>query len=337
MTIRAEVVQTELSLVERGDVGWPLPPEIPSCREPDWRSLFERERARAEAAESRCEELRWAEVDTRARAGSLKWRHDTCRRKLQAALEEAKEVRLAAKDALSLKAEVERLEKLLSEAGVEPCKRSTVMSLRMEVVRLRKAAPASEARQVRTVLEGSRSRKDSIKTLRKEMGRRDKEVARLEDRLARESQASETRKETIRWQGDEVIRLHAESRRLRDQAEVVKSLSGEVYRLGVALGGRRHREGTTEDPVAARDRGGAVEVAVARGRGTAQGPGEFAAPEEGDQVPVERERAAAQDASQVGDPPGAAGGRTCEASRHRSGVVEEAVRAQERAAGEAAL
>ena len=118
---------------------------------------------------------------------------------------------------------------------MEPCKRSTVMSLRIEVVRLRKAAPASEARQVRTVLEGSRSRKDSIKTLRKEMGRRDREVVRLEEQLAREAQASETHKETIRWQGREVIRLHAELRRLRDQAEAVRSLSGEVYRLHVAL------------------------------------------------------------------------------------------------------
>ena len=175
-------------------------------------------------------------MDSRARAGSLKWRLDTCRKKLEAALEETKEVRCAAKDALSLKAEVERLEKLLSEAGVEPCKRSTVMSLRMEVARLRKAAPVPEARQVRAVLEGSRSRKDTIKTLRKEMGWRDSEVVRLEDRLAREAQASETHKETIRWQGGEVIRLHAELRRLRDQAEAVRSLSGEVYRLRVALG-----------------------------------------------------------------------------------------------------
>ena len=65
------------------------------------------------SAEARCEELRWAEVDSRARAGSLKWRLDTCRNKLEAAVGETKEVRLAAKDALSLKAEVARLEKLL--------------------------------------------------------------------------------------------------------------------------------------------------------------------------------------------------------------------------------
>ena len=77
------------------------------------RGRAERERARAEAAEARCEELRWAEVDSRARAGTLKSQFDNCRRKLEAAVEEVKEVRRAAKDALSLKAEVARLEKLL--------------------------------------------------------------------------------------------------------------------------------------------------------------------------------------------------------------------------------
>ena len=243
MTICADVVQAELSLVERRDVRWPLPPETQSCDEPDWRSLFERERACAEAAEARCEELRWAEVDSRARTGSLKWRLDVCRDKLQAAVGETKEVRLAAKDTLSLKAEVARLEKLLSEAGVEPCKRSTIVSLRMEVARLRKgrsgASPSGEDAQLRKALQECKETIESLRTerggLRKEIGRREGQVTRLEERLAREAQASETHKETIRWQGGEVIRLHAELRGLRDQVEAVRSLSGEVYRLGVAL------------------------------------------------------------------------------------------------------
>ena len=38
---------------------------------PDWRSLYERERERAEAAEARAEELRWAEVRARSDAGSV--------------------------------------------------------------------------------------------------------------------------------------------------------------------------------------------------------------------------------------------------------------------------
>ena len=124
-----------------------------ACEQPDWRSLYEqahtraeKERARADAAQARAEELRRAEVDSRARAGSLKWQLDTCRNKLKAASEETKEVRRAAKDALFFQAEVARLEKLLSQAGVESSKRSTIMSLRMEVARLGKAVKASQAR-----------------------------------------------------------------------------------------------------------------------------------------------------------------------------------------------
>ena len=105
----------------------------------------ENERARTDAAEARAVELRRAEVDSRSRAGSLKWQLDTCRNKLKAAAEETKEVRRAAKDALSFQAEVARLEKLLSEAGVESSKRSTIMLLR-------KAVKASQARAER--LEG---------------------------------------------------------------------------------------------------------------------------------------------------------------------------------------
>ena len=63
------------------------------------------------------------------------------------AVEQTREVRRAAKDALFFQAEVARLEKLLSEAGVESSRRSTIISLRMEVVRLREALQASQARK----------------------------------------------------------------------------------------------------------------------------------------------------------------------------------------------
>ncbi len=237
MKIRTEAVETEPALIERPDSQWPLSPGTLSYGEPDWRSLFERERARAEATEARCEELRWKEVDSRARAGRLKRQFDVCQKKLEAAAGEAKEARRAAKDALSLKAEVARLEKLLAEAGVEPRKRSPLMSLRMEVVRLRKelsGVPSpGEAGRVRKALE---ERKETIHALRKEVGQREKEVARLEDRLAREKQKSAVHKETIRSLDEEAIGLYRKLRRLRDQAEVVESLSAEVYRLKVSLG-----------------------------------------------------------------------------------------------------
>ena len=94
------------------------------------------ERARADAAEARCEELRWAEVDARAQAGSYKGLLDRCREKLEATRDELKRVCRTAKNALGLEAEVERLQSLLRDAGVDPRKRATVISLRMEVARL---------------------------------------------------------------------------------------------------------------------------------------------------------------------------------------------------------
>ena len=68
----------------------------------DWRSLYERqharaerERARADVAEARCEELRRSDVDARSRAGSFKWQLDSCRGKLEASRVEVKELRRA--------------------------------------------------------------------------------------------------------------------------------------------------------------------------------------------------------------------------------------------------
>ena len=111
---------------------------------PDWRSLYERERERAEAAEARAEELRWAEVRARSDAGSWKWRWEASRRRLRKVVAETREARRAARDALALQREVERLHGLLREAGVDAGKRSTVMALRMEVARLRKKGRALE-------------------------------------------------------------------------------------------------------------------------------------------------------------------------------------------------
>ncbi len=92
------------------------------------RSLYERERARAAAAEARAEKLRWAEVASRSDAGSWKSRFKACRRRLSEAVEETKEARRAARDVHSLQAEVARLEALLSEAGVESNEGSTIES-----------------------------------------------------------------------------------------------------------------------------------------------------------------------------------------------------------------
>ena len=175
MAIRDEDFGTDLTLVE-GDAGtWSPSQTEPASAPRSWQSLYKRQRTRAEAAEARCEELRRAELESRSRAGSLKSQLDASRSKLRAAEEEIREVRLTAKNALVLQAEVARLEKLLSEAGVESSKRSTIMSLRKEVARLRKATPASE-RQPRGAPRGSRNPEEKIASLREENAGLKKEV-----------------------------------------------------------------------------------------------------------------------------------------------------------------
>ena len=175
MSIRGEDFGTDLTLAEGDDGIWSPSQTASACAPRDRRSLYERERARAEAAEARCEELRRAEVASRSRAGSLKSQFDACRNKLRAAEEETKEVRRAAKNALALQGEATRLEKLLSEAGVESNKRSTIMSLRIEVARLRAAVPASEARP-RAAPRRSLNPEKTIALLREENARLKKDV-----------------------------------------------------------------------------------------------------------------------------------------------------------------
>ena len=95
------------------------------------------ERARADAAEARCEALRLAEIEARSRAGAYKGLFERCRAKLHAAREELARVCRSAKHALELEAHRDRLARLLDAAGVDARKRATVTSLRIEVARLR--------------------------------------------------------------------------------------------------------------------------------------------------------------------------------------------------------
>ncbi len=109
-----------------------------SCRDSvTWKSLYDRERIRAEAAEGLCEELRLQEVEERSRTNSLKAIFESNREKLSAARAEVREVRRTAKQSLALKQEVARPGQLLAEAGAR--KRSTVVSLRMENAGLKTA------------------------------------------------------------------------------------------------------------------------------------------------------------------------------------------------------
>ena len=161
-----------------------------------------------------------------------------------------KGVRRAANDALFYQAEVARLEKLLSQAGVESSRRGTIMSLHMEVFRLREALQASQAwkdttapssgmkvkppkaaptpktgkdatgplsrenARLRKALERSQEQKDELVALRRK-------VAALR-RSKRAAQASPLRASA---------RLRKALERTRKQKDTIKALRGEVGSL----------------------------------------------------------------------------------------------------------
>ena len=272
---------------------------------PDWRRLYERARASAEAAEARAEGLKRAEVSARCEAGFWKWQFAASRRKRLAAVGQAQEARRAAKDALALRSEVARLHKLLAEAGIESG-RYSVTSLRREVARLRKAAPGAEVQAA--------------------------EIQRLRKALWKER----VDKAALRRLLHETVQLYAETSSLRDQKDRVLSLSDDVWPAPVCVAAVRGGEGPSEGPAASRGRGGAGDVAGGGGRRSAQGPGPVASPEGGDRPAEEGQRSAAADGAGVAAPDRDAGGGACEAAGDPCGAVEGVARAQEREAGEAA-
>ena len=243
MVVLDEDFGTNLTLVE-GNGGVRLSPvSVPEHAPRDWRSQCERERARADAAEARAEELRWAEVAARSDGGSWKSRFKACRRRLSEAVEETKEARRTARDVPSLQAEVARLETLLSEAGIASAF-DTAGALRKENARLRKALAASKAREGatgpwpapprrRTVLEPSPDQKETVRSLRTELRRLDKEVVRrdkekLKARLAKLRAAGAT---LSKLPSDEAAQLRAALRRSRRQKTTIEALRKDNGRL----------------------------------------------------------------------------------------------------------
>ena len=152
MAVLDEDIGAALRQADGNDAGWSFPASVLEQQPRDWRSLYERqharaerERARADAAEARCEELRRSDVDARSRAGSFKWQLDSCRGKLEASRVEVKELRRAVKAAQSSKAEVTRFEQRPSESRIEAARQPPVVSL-TEVNQLRKALKVAQAR-----------------------------------------------------------------------------------------------------------------------------------------------------------------------------------------------
>ena len=222
MAMRDEDFGAIPTLVE-GDDGLRLArTAAPVPEPPDWQSLYEQadaraaqERTRADAAEARVAELLVAERTARSLAGSLKWNLDKSRDKLDAAVGEVKEVRRTAKDALFYRSEVARLEKLLSEAGVDSRKRSTIVKLRMEVFRLRQDLQASEAAKDTAVPD-----KGTVGALRREAGSLTRENARLRRAVER-----------ARERKDELASLTRENARLGKALERARERKDELVSL----------------------------------------------------------------------------------------------------------
>ncbi len=247
------------TLAEDGAGIWSPPVSTPAVAPRDFKSLYEQQRARADAAEARCEELRQAEISARSDVGYWKWQFKSCRRRLSEAEEEAKELRSAARDVPSLRAQVARLEALLSELGARSSAAARIEALSKEVVRLQDAlaAPlgrrdgagrqsAGEARRARTALEAAPQRRETIKTLRKEIarlsrevGRGDKAIADFHKKLDKERERAESIRETARKLSRENLSLHRENRILGETAARVRAVTDENHWLRLALEGAR--------------------------------------------------------------------------------------------------
>ena len=168
-------------LLTGGDGGLSLSPSASSCEAADWQALYEAERARADASEARERELRCAEVDARARAGTFKGHLDRARGQLKAARAEIREVRREAKQALSHKSEVARLEALLAEAGVETSRRATMVSLRQDVYRLKKDLKAARGHEA--------ALRREVASLKRENAEQEAELAKLRGTRAKLAKA----------------------------------------------------------------------------------------------------------------------------------------------------
>ena len=205
----------DATLAEGGAI-WSPPRPTPADASQDYLALYERERARADTAEARCEELRWAEVAARTEAGSWKSRFKSCRRKLDAAVEETKKLRREVKaGAPGLHREVTRLRKELSQALAEPSAAAT------QARKHRLAALEAENLQLRKAVKAAKAAREAAHA-----------------RLARLRAARKTLSKKLSGMDCELRRALRRSRR---QKSAIKSLAGENARLRKAVNGARRR------------------------------------------------------------------------------------------------
>jgi len=258
MAVRAEDVGRGVTPIGRLDP----PPSDPAAPQADevqaWRLRHEQAVARAEAAEAQAEEWRRAEIAARSELGSLKGIFKANRKKLIEVRDEARAIRRAAGNAVSLQEEVQRLTELLAAARVDPGKRSTAVSMRMQIAELRDengwlrerlseslgvvGPRGSGARSRDALAERARNQGELIKSLRTERDGLRKQVTRLtrervqrQKRLDRKAERSESLKETARTLHRENIELRRQLRCNRVKSDTLVRLYDEVKWLRLDL------------------------------------------------------------------------------------------------------
>ena len=123
-----------------------------------------------------------------------------------------------------------RLEKLLSQASIEPAKRRPITKVDKERRWLR--ATLERAENQKTTIESLRTERAE---LRKEVKQLNNQVARLNKRLDREVQTSERLREIGKSLSTESLGLHRQVRILGDAEARARSLTDEVFWLRLAL------------------------------------------------------------------------------------------------------
>ena len=252
MAIRDEDFGAAPTLTEADGGLWSPPMAAPASEPHDWRSLYEQaqaraetERARADAAEARVQEL----------LNDIRRLHTSLRKAEvgKGASGPVPRNTRAAHKALALKApkattgqlsrENARLRKAL-ECSQEQRDEIAALSRKVEALRrrLKRAAKSSPTRragaQLRKALERARKQKDTIKALREEVGSLSRETRRLNReacRLRRDQEGLQDLKATVRRLIFETKLQRGELAGYHDQMDLIKAQESRIVGLRVAL------------------------------------------------------------------------------------------------------
>ena len=252
MAMRDEDFGATLTLTEPDGGLWSPPMAAPASEPRDWRSLYEQaqaraetERARADAAEARVQELlndirrlrtslRKAEVGKGA-SGPVPRNTRAAHKALALKAPKATTGQLSRENARGRKA-LECSQEQRDEIAALSRK---VAALRRRLKRAAQASPTRRAgAQLRKALERARKQKDTIKALREEVGSLSRETRRLNReacRLRRDQEGLQDLKATVRRLTFETKLQRGELAGYHDQMDLIKAQESRIVGLRVAL------------------------------------------------------------------------------------------------------